>query len=205
MCTLLCILSYTPLYAYRITKPLPVTDYDERGLVIINDNLEKLWDITNGRYNQTSGMFRQGSTWHVYGGFQSLATIIAVTQNVYAHITNATNNLWVIPEAVGVTVVNDAFVFENPGDYFGTVSIALSALNGKDYFLRCMNTTTNIQQGYVLGTSTSGAGNYSIITLPLYLEDVKAGDTFQFQITCITDGTDPTIRSAIFYIAYLHD
>ena len=38
-------------YAYRITKPLPITDYNERGMVIINDNFERIWNITNGRFN----------------------------------------------------------------------------------------------------------------------------------------------------------
>lgn len=37
-------------YSYRITKPLRITDFDQRGLVIVNDNFERLFDITNGRY-----------------------------------------------------------------------------------------------------------------------------------------------------------
>jgi len=38
-------------YAYRVSKPNRITDFDQRGLVIVNDNFEKLWDITNGRYS----------------------------------------------------------------------------------------------------------------------------------------------------------
>jgi hypothetical protein len=38
-------------YGYRIPKPLRITDFDQKGLVTLNDNLEKLWDLTNGRFN----------------------------------------------------------------------------------------------------------------------------------------------------------
>jgi hypothetical protein len=38
-------------FALRITKPQRITDYDENGLVIINDVFEKFWHILNGRYS----------------------------------------------------------------------------------------------------------------------------------------------------------
>lgn len=37
------------VYAYRSPKPQRITDFDQRGLVILNESLEQLWDITNGR------------------------------------------------------------------------------------------------------------------------------------------------------------
>ena len=39
------------VYGYRIPKPNRITDFDQKGLVVINDNFEKLFDITNGRYS----------------------------------------------------------------------------------------------------------------------------------------------------------
>ena len=38
-------------YGYRISKPQRITDFDQRGLVIVNENFERLWDITNGRFS----------------------------------------------------------------------------------------------------------------------------------------------------------
>jgi hypothetical protein len=38
-------------YAYRIPKPQRITAFDHNGLVVINEALEQLWDLTNGRYN----------------------------------------------------------------------------------------------------------------------------------------------------------
>lgn len=38
-------------YAYRIPKPQRITAFDQNGLVALNESLENLWDITNGRYS----------------------------------------------------------------------------------------------------------------------------------------------------------
>ena len=38
-------------YAYRIPKPVPFNEVDKNSIVELNNVLEKLWDITNGRYN----------------------------------------------------------------------------------------------------------------------------------------------------------
>ncbi len=38
------------VYGYRISKPQRITDFDQKGLVVVNENFERLWDLTNGRY-----------------------------------------------------------------------------------------------------------------------------------------------------------
>ena len=38
-------------YAYRIPKPQRITAFDENNLVILNETLENLWNVVNGRYN----------------------------------------------------------------------------------------------------------------------------------------------------------
>lgn len=38
-------------YAYRIPRPLRITEFDHKNLVILNETLENLWDLTNGRYS----------------------------------------------------------------------------------------------------------------------------------------------------------
>lgn len=42
---------------YRIPKPQRITAFDESGLLAINDALEQLWDISNGRFS-----FNEGAT-----------------------------------------------------------------------------------------------------------------------------------------------
>lgn len=38
-------------YAYRIPKPQRITEFNHNGLVILNDSLEQLFDLTNGRFS----------------------------------------------------------------------------------------------------------------------------------------------------------
>jgi len=39
------------VYGYRAPKPQRITDFDQNGLIILNETLEQLWNITNGRYS----------------------------------------------------------------------------------------------------------------------------------------------------------
>ena len=142
---------------------------------------------------------------HAYGGFQNQAVVIAISAaNVWAHITNATNDLWQGLEAYEITLSEDVMTINREGDYAGKLSMTFSALTGKDYQVRLYNITQQKQQGYVIGASATGAGNLTNVTLPLYIE-ANAGDKFQMEVTCNTDGTDPTFKSAVFYLAFLHD
>ena len=150
------------------------------------------------------GFVRVPEIWHVYGGFQDADEPLSVTGSVWQHVTNATNDLWTGLEADGLALSADVMTILNHGDYAGSLSMTLSALQGKDYKIRLYNITQATQMGYVIGATTTGAGNYTNITLPLYIES-NAGDQFRMEIQCTTDSTDPTLRSAVFYLAYLHD
>jgi hypothetical protein len=94
--------------------------------------------------------------------------------------------------------------FTNTGDYIGEVSVTLSGLNGKDFQIRLYNVTQSEQMGYIIGATTTGATNFTNIALPLYIE-ATAGDQMRMEVRCITDNSDPTFRSAVFYMTYLHD
>jgi hypothetical protein len=150
-------------------------------------------------------LVQMSNPWHVYGGFQDEDETLAVADDTWTKITNATTDLWTGLELVGFTLATDVLTVTNAGDYFGKLSITFSALNGKDYQIRCRNTTQGVTAGYDVGATTTGATNFTNVSLPLYIEDAAAGDTFEIQIKCTTDGTDPILRSAVFYIAYLHD
>lgn len=152
-----------------------------------------------------SGMVRQGDTWHAYGGFQDAdETITIAAGNTWTHVTNGTNDLWVGLEADGMTLSADVMTITNAADYAGQLSMTISALNGKDYQIRIYNLTQAAQMGYEIGATTTGATNFTNITLPLYLE-VNAGDQLRVEIRCTTDATNVIVRSAVFTIAYLHD
>ena len=153
----------------------------------------------------SSGMVRQANTWHAYGGFQDESETITISAvDTWAMITNGTSDLWTGLEANGMSLVNDILTIPNAGDYSGILSMSFSGLNGKDFQLRVYNITQAVQSGYVIGATTFGAGNFTNVAVPLYLE-ADAGDTFRMEVQCITDGSDPTFKNAIFNLAYLHD
>lgn len=144
--------------------------------------------------------------YHAYGGFQDEAEVInCVTTDVYVPITNATTDLWAGLEADGLTLANDEITFINAGDYNGALSITLSGSNGKDFMIRLYNITQGIQVGYTIGATTTGATNFTNITLPLYIE-ANAGDVMRMEVACATAVVaDPIMRSAVFYLSYLHN
>jgi len=142
----------------------------------------------------------------VYGGFQDESeTITCGVQNTWYHVTNATNDLWTGTEADGFTLSSDVMTIVNAGDYYGTLAISLSGAVNDDFEFRIYNVTDSVQEGYKMGITTTGAGNYQQIVMPLYIE-ADANDQFRMEVRCISAGSgDPTLKQAIFYIAYLHD
>ena len=150
-----------------------------------------------------TGMFRQDDTWHAYGGYEDQNETVACDAGVWTHITNATDDLWTGLEGDGITMVDDEMVIANAGDYAGSLVISISALNGKDFHVRIYNVTQGAIAGFPVGISTTGAGNKMSLSMPIYIE-AKAKDVLQLQINS-TDGTDPVLDDAIFYITYIHD
>ncbi|MFH1627546.1 MAG: hypothetical protein ABIE47_02345 [Pseudomonadota bacterium] len=148
------------------------------------------------------GLLHKKRTRHAYGGIQQAAEVIAVSgASVWATIAN----IWTGLEADGLTLTSGTtMIFDRSADYFGSLSVTYSGLTGKDFVFRLYNATKGTTEGYVIGASTTGAGNYTNAAIPLYIE-AYAGDEYVMQVTCETDGSDPTIRNAIFYLIYLHD
>jgi len=178
---------------YDISIPVDASEDIKAAFVEIRDHLlsisERLNDI--GR-------------WHAYGGFQAAAVTIAIAAaDTWEHVTNSTHDLWSGLEAEGMSLSGDIITIKKAGDYFGTLTMSVSGLANKDFRVRIFNITQNLQQGNYLGVSTTGAGNYADVTVPIYLE-ANAGDSFRMEVACTTDASDPTFNDAIFHLIYLH-
>lgn len=156
----------------------------------------------NSNVNVT-GMVRQTTTWHAYGGFQDENETLDIGVATWTHITNGDNDLWTGTEVDGMSLVDDELVITNAGDYAGTLSITFEGSNAKDYLFRVYNVTQSTPAGYHIGASGAGNNNYTNVCVPLYIE-AAAGDTFQMQVYT-ADGTDADFLNAIFYLSYLHD
>jgi len=154
---------------------------------------------------KTATMLRQGNTWHAYGGFHDSSIVITISAlDTWYQITNASGTLWGGDEANGIALSGDTMIIENSGDYVGTVSISYSGLNGQDYSFRIYNVTQAVQMGYDIDQSTTSTSNNVNLSIPLYFE-VDAGDRLVLQISNESSSQNPTIKSAIFYVQYLHD
>jgi len=178
---------------YDISIPVDASEDIKAAFVEIRDHLlsisERLNDI--GR-------------WHAYGGFQGQTETIAIgTASVWEWVTNSAHNLWSGTEGVGMELSGDIMTVKKSGDYFGVLTLTLAGTATKDFQVRLYNITQGKATDFLSGVTTSGAGNYANITLPLYVE-ANAGDRLRIETTCTTDASDPTFQDAIFFLAYLH-
>lgn len=167
------------------------TTFDARS-----NDIETTGSVTGGRVFKTA-------IYHAYGGYEDKAYTLSLAADTWTQITNGTNDLWTGSEVDGITFVDDDMTILNSGDYTGVVTLTISALNGKDFHVRLYNTTQSQVAGFPLGISTTGAGNEMQCTVPIYME-ATANDVYEMQINS-TDGTDPILDDAIFYVQYLHD
>ena len=140
--------------------------------------------------------------WHAFGGFQDQTETLSIDADTWTHVTNAGNDLWTGLEADGLTLDGDEMVITHSGDYSGFLSVTFEGGNGKDYIFRIYNVTQSEVSGYRIGATGQGTGNYTNVSIPIYLE-ATAGDHFQFQVYT-TDGTDATFLNSIFHLSILH-
>ena len=147
--------------------------------------------------------FRISEVWHAYGGFQDVNYVLPILATTWTHMKNLTNDLWGGLHADGLNLINDEMIIINKAHYFGAVSITFSALATKNYKIRLRNITQNKTMGYVIGVTTTGATNFTNVSLPIYIE-ANAGDVLQMQMRC-EDATDPKLRSSVFWLNYLHE
>jgi len=141
--------------------------------------------------------------YHAYGGYSDSNTTVARGAGDWNVITNAWTNLWTLDETDGITEANDTFTLTYAGDYWGLVTITISAINGKDFHIRVYNVTQAAAEGRDIGISTTGAGNEMNVTVPIYIE-ATAGDVIRFEVSS-ADGTDAILDDGIFILTYLHD
>jgi len=146
---------------------------------------------------------RPTKIWHAYGGFQDQSETLDIGVETWTHVTNSGNDLWTGIESDGLTLVDDEMVITNAGDYTGSMSVTFEGGQSKDYIFRIYNVTQSAQAGYKIGATGQGNGNYTNVTVPIYLE-ANAGDTFQFQVYT-ADGTDADFINSIFELHYLHE
>lgn len=153
----------------------------------------------------TTGMLRQANVRHAFGGFQLQTTTIDITaQSWWKMITNSSGNLRTGIEAYWMVLSWDIMTISNTWDYFGSLTISVAWPNNDDVCIRLYNITKTWQVGYFICGTTLWLTNFMPLSLPLYIDD-DANDQFRMEIANITNNADVNVRSAAFYLTYLHD
>lgn len=142
---------------------------------------------------------------HAFWWFQLQNTTIDITtQSWWVHITNGTNNLWTGLEADWLLLSWDIMTIINTWDYFWNINISASWPNGNDICIRLWNITQSKQEWFMNCDTTAWATDFVAIPLAVYIDD-DGWDQLQMEIANISPNNDVNVRSATFFMSYLHD
>ena len=140
---------------------------------------------------------------HMWGRFADSAVTVAITQNVWAQVTNASDSLFRILETVDMTVDADTiFATKNTtAHYIVTCDLTFDGVVGKIYSVRIMTDQGEISK---MNFSFGAASTYNAISCPAYWETTGTGDKLWIEVTNTTDGSDLTVHSGIITVKFYH-
>jgi len=139
---------------------------------------------------------------HIFAGFQDSAVVIDLTQSSYSQITNLANDLWTVTDENDATISGDTLILATAGNYWGTYSVTFDG-SIASYRFRVYNVTDAAEEGFAVHATGWGAGNYTVITKPLYFKDCTAGDRFVMQVTNLDGNEDATFVDGAIVVNYL--
>ncbi len=142
---------------------------------------------------------------HAYMRFSDVTETISLTQNTWAQITNATNDLFTVYELSGGFTSSDDKLSPPAikGHYNIMFTIVIDGGTGNDYEVR-VYTSNEGEISKITGSSGFFEGPTNI-TVPAYWETAGDGtDEVWFEIQNTTDNDDVVVSSAIVTIQYFH-
>jgi len=137
---------------------------------------------------------------HGYMYYYERSETIALTQNVYSKLTNATNNLFTVDEANGITIAGDSITITRAGDYTLWFNFsAVGAGSADAYRLKLYKNGSAI-----LGSIKASALKSDISTV-WHIQDLAVGDDIAIYLTNTVDNDDITAVDCSIYIRKEHD
>ena len=133
--------------------------------------------------------------------FSDSAAVIALTQNNWNKITNAENDLFTVQDADDLTIAGDTVTIEIDGDYVLNWSLSFSGSALDVYQIAVYKNSVIESITMSRSTSQTDVGNMS---LPVYIENLVAGDDLSFYIRNTGDNDDPTLVSSSVVVYMLH-
>ena len=148
---------------------------------------------------------------HGFYGFEDSTVTPDLTQDVWEHITNATNDLFTaVQDGEGFVIVNDTFHFNAPTkaglhphikfDY----GVDGYGGNNEDYEVRLFNVTDSRGVIRKSGGSTTGVNNRISIGTTAYDNGSSFGDRYVLQIRNRTNNNDFTFENGSIYMEVSH-
>lgn len=133
--------------------------------------------------------------------FGDSAAVIALTQNNWNKITNAGSDLFTVQDADDITIAGDSITIEIDGDYIINWSLSFSGSTLDVYEIAIYKNAAKETVSMSRSTSQTDVGNMG---LPVYIENLVAGDDLSFYIRNTGDNDDPTLVSSSVVIHMLH-
>lgn len=193
----------TPTYSfigdYKTGFSMPVA-----GNISIIANSTEIVKVNGSGATIKSGYLYEENKIHAFGGFQSQSSIIDLTQNVWANVSNASRNLWSGEESDGIEFANDCLVFSYTADYVGSLALSYGGTTSTNYRFRIRDYNNTITVGYEIGHTGTGATNFNTISLPVYINATK-GNYYCLQVVNEDNNNDITLKDAVFEVHYLHN
>ena len=133
--------------------------------------------------------------------FHDSAVTPDATQNAWEHVTNPTKSLFILVDTMRLSFDGDSVTIQFPGDYLIIISFSFSGSANDSWefaiFKNGAKTTVTIDRT----TSQVDVGNVSV---PVYLDDLVAGDDLTFKIRNVASNDDPTFVSCSWVIVRIH-
>jgi len=137
---------------------------------------------------------------HGYMYYFERSDVINLTNNVYSKLTNATNNLFTVDEANGITIAGDSITITRAGDYTLWFNFsATGAGSGDVYRIKLYKNGSPI-----LGTIKASALKADISNV-WHIQDLIVGDDIAIYLTNTVDNDDITTVDCSIYIRKEHD
>ena len=125
---------------------------------------------------------------------------VELTEDVWANVTNATNDFWTQLCGNGIHLLNDTIVVDSAGKWGGILSFSGTAGSGNDFEFRLYNVTTDAEVPFnVAYFSTEGNNNRASASVVICF-CCATSCRLVFQIRNIDNNNDFTFVNSAFWI-----
>jgi len=135
--------------------------------------------------------------------FHDSATTLTMSSGVWAHVTNAYASLFAETDLVDIDFAGDSITIATGkgGDYMINIGLSFAGTASDDYEITMYK--NHVQIGPIMEVETGGTTN-TYIGLPVYLDDLVAGDDLKLMIRNTASDDDATLLACSWVMWMLH-